>query len=257
MNNKETSWGKVAGWYDDLLEKQEGTYQKDLILPNLMRILDPKKGETIFDIACGQGFWSRELQSRGAKVVAADIAPELIEKARQHSPKDIAYHVSPSHALDFAQKNSADKAIIILAIQNIEDLAATFTECMRVLKPGGKLILVLNHPAFRIPKRSSWEWDEKGKAQYRRIDAYMSDSKQRMDMTPGEENIAEKKFTLSFHRPLQVYFKALSKAGFAVTRLEEWVSHKQSNPGPRADAENKIRKEIPMFLMLEASKMQK
>jgi hypothetical protein len=46
--------------------------------------------------------------------------------------------------------------------------------------------------------------------------------------------------------------KALAKAGFAVTNLEEWVSHKKSDSGPRAAEENRARKEIPMFMYLEA-----
>ena len=72
-------------------------------------------------------------------------------------------------------------------------------------------------------------------------------------MNPGEKD--NKSFTYSFHRPLQLYFKTFAKNGFAVTRLEEWISHKESEPGPRQDAENTARKEIPLFLFLEAVKM--
>ena len=73
-----------------------------------------------------------------------------------------------------------------------------------------------------------------------------------MDMTPG--SLKDKKFTVSFHRPLQAYMKALEKAGFSLTRLEEWTSYKTSEAGPRKDAEDKARKEIPMFMMLELTK---
>ena len=55
--------------------------------------------------------------------------------------------------------------------------------------------------------------------------------------------------------PLQVYFKALKRAGFAVTGLEEWISNKKSEAGPRAKAEDKARKEIPLFMMIEATKL--
>ena len=44
QNNK-TSWGNVAGWYDDLLEKSPDSYQEKVILPNLLRIIDPKPGQ--------------------------------------------------------------------------------------------------------------------------------------------------------------------------------------------------------------------
>ncbi len=255
MDKKDTSWGKVAGWYDELLENKDGTYQKDVILPNLMRLANPQKGEKIIDIACGQGFFSRALDEAGASVTGADIAKELIGLARLHSPKSIHYEVAPADSLSFAPNGSFDKAIIVLALQNIENLHEAVREAYRVLKPGGTFYIVLNHPSFRVLKNSSWQWDESGKGQYRRIDAYMSDMRHRIEMNPGASNPGDKRFTVSFHRPLQVYAKSLSKAGFMIGRLEEWISHKQSNPGPRATEENRIRKEIPLFLMIEAKKL--
>lgn len=254
MNNKDTSWGKVAGWYDELLEKKDGTYQKEVILPNLLRLLDPQKEEVVLDIACGQGFFSRAISEKGSRVIGSDIAKELIGIARLHSPKEIAFNIAPADKLDFASDSSIDKAIIVLALQNIENLQGSIREAYRVLKPKGKLFIVLNHPAFRIPKNSSWQWDENNKKQYRRIDSYMSDIKERIEMNPGEIRSGEKRFTISFHRPLQAYFKSLNKAGFLIGRFEEWISHKESNPGPRAKEENRIRKEIPIFAIIEAIK---
>jgi len=267
MKNKDnkTSWGKVAGWYSDLLEKEEGTYQKELILPNLVRLMDIKKGELVLDLACGQGFFSRELFKLGAKVTGVDISKELIGLAEKIGKEPsfakaiagkennkIEYKVSPADDFGFIKEKSIDKIVIVLAIQNIENVSGVFKECQRVLKPSGKLFLVLNHPAFRIPKQSSWQWDEKTNDQYRRIDQYLSESKIDIQMHPGDK--PEEK-TISFHRPLQYYFKLLGKNGFAVDRLEEWNSNKKSQPGPRAKAEDKIRKEIPLFLYLEAIKI--
>jgi len=259
MKNDKTSWGKVAGWYSDLLEKEEGTYQKDLILPNLIRLMDVKKGEMVLDLACGQGFFSRELFKLGAKVIGVDISKELIalaDKIGKENKFKIDYKISPADDLNFIKEKSIDKIVIVLAIQNIENVAGVFKECQRVLKPSGKLFLVLNHPAFRIPKQSSWQWDPSAgsgqAAQYRRIDQYLSESKIEIQMHPG--NKPQEK-TISFHRPLQYYFKLLGKNGFAVDRLEEWNSNKKSQPGPRAKAEDKIRKEIPIFMFLEAIKL--
>jgi ubiquinone/menaquinone biosynthesis C-methylase UbiE len=255
----DTSWGNVADWYDDLLDKGgAGTYQREVILPNLLRILSLKGGETLADIACGQGFFSREITKslnsigKNVTIIASDISSELVRKASMVESANIKYHVAQSHELGFIQTASVDKAIIILALQNIERYTETITECSRILKSGGSMILVLNHPAFRIPKRSSWGWE--GDAQYRRIDAYMSESKQKIDMNPGKKTSP---VTYSFHRPLQGYFKACAKAGLLIARLEEWVSHKVSQPGPRSRAaeENRMRTEIPMFMCLEAKKI--
>ncbi|MEK7586777.1 MAG: methyltransferase domain-containing protein, partial [Patescibacteria group bacterium] len=151
--------------------------------------------------------------------------------------------------LAFAREAEFDTAYCVLALQNIDDLAKTFAEVKRVLKVGGRFIMVLNHPCFRVLKGSSWGWDEEKKAQYRRVDSYLTAGKFGIEMNPSKEKSAQ---TISYHRSLQDFFKPLTKAGFAVTRLEEWVSHKVSSPGPRQPAEDRARKEIPLFLMLEA-----
>ena len=245
---KSTSWGKVANWYNELL-KAEGTYQKDLILPNLSRLMEIKKGELVLDLACGSGFFAREFHKAGAKVAGVDISAELIAMARRNAPVGIRFYKSLAHRLVFIPDQSLDKIALIFAIQNIKEANEVFRECARVLKPKGKLFTVMNHPAFRVPKSSSWGWDPDQKIQYRRIDRYLSEQKIEIEMHPG---LNAKIRTVSFHRPLQFYFKSLSKAGFSVARLEEWNSHKKSEPGPRAEAENRARKEIPLFLAIEA-----
>ena len=257
-NDEKTSWGKVADWYDELLEESPDSFQAKVILPNLMRILDIKPKEPkmkILDIACGQGYFSRAFAMAGAEVAGADISPELIAKAKERSPKNISSHVTKADQLSFAKNNYFDIAVIVLSVQNIQNLSKVLKESSRVLKKEGKFIMVLNHPTFRIPQKSSWDWDSKKGKQYRRIDAYLSEYGTKIDMTPGEKDKTKKKTTISFHRPLETYFEFLHANGFAVTRLEEWVSHKKSQKGPRQKEEDRIRQEIPMFLMLEATKI--
>jgi ubiquinone/menaquinone biosynthesis C-methylase UbiE len=257
--NKETSWGKVAKWYDELIVNDTDSYQKNVILPNLIRIIEVKQSLNILDIACGQGYFSSAFADLGANVQACDISSELIAIAKERSNSQniggkIHFFVSPSHEIKTIENNSLDIITIILALQNIEKINETIKECSRILKPAGKIIIVLNHPAFRIPQNSSWQWDEKDNKQFRRIDSYMSEENIKIDMTPGEQNISKKKYTVSFHRPLQIYFKALNRCGLTISRLEEWISHKSSQKGPRANEEDRMRKEIPMFLCIEGKK---
>jgi ubiquinone/menaquinone biosynthesis C-methylase UbiE len=244
-----TSWGPVADWYDTYLEVTPDSYQAMVIAPNLLRVLALKIGEQVIDFACGQGYFTRSFAEAGATPTGIDISKELIAAAKKRSPK-IDFKVAPAHRLEFAEDKSYDVATIVLAIQNIENIAEVFAEVKRVLKLGGRFVLVMNHPAFRIPKRTSWGWDEATKTQYRRVDGYLSAATIPIDMHPGKMNSAT---TLSYHRSLQDYFKALTKSGFAVTRLEEWISHKKSEKGPKQEAEDTARKEIPLFLMIEAS----
>jgi hypothetical protein len=70
-------------------------------------------------------------------------------------------------------------------------------------------------------------------------------------MHPGKAGSLK---TMSYQRSLQEFFKAFNKTGFVVTRLEEWISHKKSQKGPRQKAEDAARKEIPLFMCIEIRK---
>lgn len=251
-NTKKTSWGSVALWYDTMLA-DTGSYQRQIILPNLLRLLDIKNGTRMIDIACGQGFFTHAFAQNGAHITGTDIASELIAIAKKNSTeKEAEFIVSPADTLSFAPDNSIDAITVILAIQNINPIHTVFRESFRVLRKDGTLNMVMNHPAFRIPKSSDWKFDAKANIEYRRVGRYLSESQAEIEMHPGDKKNGAK--TISFHRPLQVYFKNLSNAGFVIDRLEEWASHKKSERGPRQTAEDTARKEIPLFLFLRARK---
>lgn len=248
-----TSWGKVAGWYNELIEDKADNYQKTVVLPNLLRLVEPHEGKKILDLACGQGFFSRELARAGARVTGTDISPELIAKAKIMSPSlKIDFRVSAAHDLEDFKDGHFDTIVTVLAIQNIHNPDEVFKACERVLAKNGSLHLVMNHPAFRIPQSSSWGYDDKDGIQYRRVDKYLSEHKIRIQMRPGSDPSLA---TLSYHRPMQTYFKWLRSAGFNVRNIEEWISDRRSDSGPRAKAENVSRKEIPLFMYLEAIKI--
>jgi len=249
---RKTSWGSVAqGWHQSLVERTD-SYHASVVAPNLLRVLKPAQGMRVLDIGCGDGFITREIASFGAEIVGTDISPEMVKLAQKAAAPNEQYVAASAEKLSFAQDASFDAATIVLALQNIEHLDAALFEAARVLRSGGRFLIVLNHPAFRIPKRTMWGWDNEAMVQYRRLDAYMSESREKIDMEPGKGGKGA--HTYSFHRPLQVYVKALVKAGFVIDGLEEWISHKKSEAGPRAKAEDTARKEFPLFLLLACRK---
>lgn len=248
--DKNTSWGNVAKWYDDVVNDPD-SYQASVLLPNVKRLVSANKGDRILDIACGQGFFSHALAGDGAFVTGVDISPELISIAKKHAGHTEEFFVTPSHSLSAFRDNSFDVAICVLAMQNIERMAETMKDAQRVVRKKGKLILVINHPAFRIPGKTHWGFDEKTDTQYRRVDGYMGEVRAEIDMHPGK---ATKEKTYSFHHPIQVYSKNLANAGFSISRIEEWMSHKESGNGPRKAAEDRARREFPLFMCFECIK---
>ncbi|WP_172682986.1 class I SAM-dependent methyltransferase [Verrucomicrobium spinosum] len=66
-------------------------YQQ-VVIPGALALLKPQAGESILDLGCGQGVFSRALTAEGAKVTGVDAAPSLIKRAKTYpSPAPIRY----------------------------------------------------------------------------------------------------------------------------------------------------------------------
>lgn len=242
-----TDWGKVADWYDQLVGGAGSEYHRHVVLPGVMRLLGDVKGKSILDVACGQGVLCRLLAAAGAEVTGVDAAAELVNAARDRSERSIRYETGDARELDFLPPDAFDLATCILAIQNIHPIQGVFDGVSRRLKNRGAFVIVMMHPCFRGAKESSWGWDDQNRVQYRRVDRYMIPRKSPIFANPGKKDGT---YTWTFHKPMGDYVKAARKAGMLVDAMEEWCSHKTSDSGPRAGAENTARKEIPMFLAL-------
>ncbi|MDF2549274.1 MAG: hypothetical protein K0S07_341 [Chlamydiales bacterium] len=246
---KDTSWQKSSAWYDQIVGEKGHYYHQHVILPKILPLFKNPSEDSLLDLACGQGILGRQLPNTPYQGV--DLSSALIQKAKQ-------YDQSPGHRYqvgDISKPLKIDAtfshASIILAIQNIREPLKAFQQAAKHLKPGGKLMLVLNHPCFRIPRQSSWEVDLPNQIQYRRINRYHSSMEIPIQTHPGQKEQSEN--TLSFHHPLSEYFRWLKEAGFVVELLDEWYSDKESEGG-RARMENASRFEIPLFLFLLAAK---
>jgi len=249
MNNRnDTSWESSHKWYDSIVGEKGHYYHEHVVLPNTFRLLALQSGDSVLDLGCGQGVLSRHLPPQ-VDYAGVDASPSLIKEAKKRSQK-------PFYVADITKPLTLkhppfSHATLILVIQNLEDHENALENASRCLKPGGKLLLVLNHPCFRIPRQSSWGIDEPKKLQYRRLDLYMSPLKIPIQTKPSAGEASET--TWSFHHPLSAYVQALTKSGFLIEKLEEWTSDKKST-GPKARMENRSREEFPLFLALLAQK---
>lgn len=250
MNSKETKWDNVASWYDNYLGGED-TYQSKVIAPNLLRMLSVKKGESVLDLACGQGYFSRLVKDQGAGVTGVDLSEKLIKIAKEKN-SDIDFVVASAEDTKL-KKDFFDKVFTVLAFENIKNIDETVGEIKRVLKNNGSFTLVMLHPAFRIPQYADWGFDQKKEIQYRRVDKYLSEIKINIELNPHKGS--GKTISTTFHRSLQWYTKIFKKHGFVITSIEEWISHKKSQTGPRQKAEDTARKEFPMFISLELKKV--
>ncbi|MEC7840132.1 MAG: class I SAM-dependent methyltransferase [Chlamydiota bacterium] len=252
-NNKSTSWEGVGKWYNKTVGTKGMHYHQSIVIPGVLRFLDlPLQDNcSLLDIACGQGVLSRNIDKK-IPYTGIDISPKLVKlaKSQETSKKHQFFTGDASKKFPF-KKDDFTHAAIVLAIQNMEYPADVFSNAATHMTPGGKLVIVMNHPCFRIPRQTSWNIDDRKKLQSRQIDSYMSSQKIPILAHPSKGEKSEK--TISFHHPLSKYFQWLNEAGFAVDKMEEWCSNKVST-GSKAKMENRARDEFPLFLALRAVK---
>ncbi len=241
-----TSWEKSADWYDKIIGERGSELYQEVVIPRALDLLRPAHGEKLLDLGCGQGVFSRALATSGALVTGIDASRSLVEKARSYPTRNKIRYLERD-AAHLEGLRDFDGISAILCLQNLEHLDQVCSSAFQTLKPGGRMLWVLNHPAFRIPRQSAWGFEDERKIQYRRIDAYSSTLTIPIVMHPGKAN---SETTLSIHRSFQELTQCGFGAGFLLSGLQEWHSHKQSQPGPRARAENRARQEFPLFLAL-------
>jgi len=251
MAKKDTSWEEVERWYSSCVGEKGHYYHRTLIVPGALRMLciDEKKTVSLLDLGCGQGVFARALPS-SCHYVGIDASKSLIQEAKKQmrNPSFRFIQADVTEKLPL-EKSDFDRALFLLSLQNMERQEAAIANARAHLRKGGHLLLVLNHPCFRIPRQSSWGIDEASKLQFRRIQRYMSPLKIPIQMNPGSKEAPLQ--TFSFHHSLTDTIGFLSKANFSVIGFEEWCSDKKSS-GAKAKMEDRARSEIPLFLAILA-----
>ncbi len=134
---------ELAAKYDAWFATPHGQYVFRHEREIIMELLDIIPGIYTLDIGCGTGIYTNELCEAGARVVGVDISPEMLaiaaDKNRQHGDS-VSFLTADAAALPFAD-NSFDLVTSISAMEFYERPRESMQEMVRVLKPGGHMVV--------------------------------------------------------------------------------------------------------------------
>jgi len=219
-------WNRNAAFWDDYMGEGNDFYRL-LIAPTAERLLDLRASETVLDIACGNGNFSRRMADLGARVVACDFSPVFVERARARSVsygERIAYHVidvTDEQQLLALAERPFDAAVCNMALMDMAQIDPLFSALRKLLRPGGRFVLPVMHPCFNSlgALKSVEEEDREGHivARYAiKVWRYITPS-----VGKGLGIIGQPVPQFYFHRPLSVLLGSAFRAGFALDALEE------------------------------------
>lgn len=106
-----------------------------------LALLDPKPGELILDLGCGDGVLTTRIAAAGAKVIGLDASPEMVEAARARGADAF---VADAQALDLERQSlrfgAFDAAFSNAALHWMLDPQAVASGVFAVLRPGGRFV---------------------------------------------------------------------------------------------------------------------
>jgi 2-polyprenyl-3-methyl-5-hydroxy-6-metoxy-1,4-benzoquinol methylase len=119
-----------------------------------LRLIGDLAGKSVLDLACGEGYYTRELRHRGAaRVFGIDLSEGMIQLARQEEarhPLGIDYDVGDARTFDGAGRFDVVVAAYLLNYASTkEELTQMCAAVARALRPGGRFVTVNNNPEQR------------------------------------------------------------------------------------------------------------
>jgi len=222
------NWDDIAQWWRD--EVATDPVYADDIAPMLDRLLEAPTGP-ILELGCGDGQWLRWLGADARLVIGCDRSGELL------------CGVAPAHAaavcelpsLAWLRDGSVGAAFSVFVLDLIEDEDAFFAETRRVVRPGGQLTVIINHPIFTAPDSGPfmdpdldvfWRWG-----------AYLG--RGASDVTAGTQTVT------MYHRSVSDLLSAAARGGW---RLEEAIEAPLGAAAIEREPSYRGQEDIPRFL---------
>jgi 2-polyprenyl-3-methyl-5-hydroxy-6-metoxy-1,4-benzoquinol methylase len=227
--NEETRnlWDQKASFWDDRMGDSGNDFQRLLVAPASERLLNLQPGETVLEIACGNGVFTRRMAQLGVHVIATDFSEQFLERARAR-PSEYADRIE-YRLLDATRedqivalgKQRFDAAVCNMALMDMAEIDPLMRGIRQVVKPDGRFVFSLTHPCFNHNGMAFCV--EEAPLNGEMVTTYSVKITKYLHSNPqkGVGMIGEPVSHYYFDRPLHTIFNACFRAGLMLDGLEE------------------------------------
>lgn len=151
--------------YDPIAEQYKRSKQQPwrthVEAHTLLNLIGDPAGLSVLDVACGEGFYTRQIRERGAvHVTGVDLSAAMIDLARQQElqhQQGIEYLIGDARHLQLAdQYDLVVAAYLLNYAQDRDELLAMSAGIAQCIKPGGRFVTVNCSPALHFPAAPSY-----------------------------------------------------------------------------------------------------
>ncbi|GAB3405684.1 class I SAM-dependent methyltransferase [Flindersiella endophytica] len=215
MSSGWTNEAAIRQWNDnttiDSMEEtaDDGDFSKrHLVNPHVLRLLGDVSGKRVLDAGSGNGYLSRLLAGRGARVVGVEPTATMCGFARDKEAElrqGVTYvQADLTDLTDLAGLGEPFDAVVCsMVLMAIPDWKPAVRACVEALRSGGRFVFAIVHPAFEMLYPT---WREHGEY---RVDRYL------------EEYEVAGAGASDFHRPLSAYLNELAALGCTLREVVE------------------------------------
>jgi SAM-dependent methyltransferase len=199
----------AAAWIDDLGER--GDFSREFVLDvPMMERMRAKRFANALDVGCGEGRFCRMMQRCGIRTIGIDPTNSLVARARELDPGG-DYRLGKAEAIDFPDE-TFELVVGDLVFIDIPDIPSAIREMVRVLRPGGTL-LIANLTSFNTAAvGGGWTRDASGELRFS-IDHYLTE---RVEWVRWRGIRIQ-----NWHRPLSFYMSLLIAEGLNLRYFSE------------------------------------
>ena len=207
-----SQWTALAkDWIDAVQTGGDHNLHREALLDSwMLNTVGDVRGQSIIDLGCGEGRFSRMLANRGARVTGIDLCEPFIEYARSHRVRDEDYVLGDMEDLGSFSSGSFDLAVSYVSLVDVVNLQAIVDEAYRVLRTDGRFIACNLHPM--VTTGQGWIWQGNTRL-YRGLDDYFQEGERDMPLFGNR--------VTGLHRTLSSYVGSFLASGFKLEGVRE------------------------------------